>query len=221
MNVITSQRGNGRSVIGVAIGIVFAVALAAAAGPLRPTDDLITNGGFEDSLNGWSVVANGYGAGSYGGGYGLDPYEGSRYLAFWGQTGSMGGNGAVVSQSVAVHGNATHELTLHVSRHGSSAPVQITVSVVDDGGAGDSLLTQVFSPSPTGTWSQSTLSFVPAADTVLLQFQETSNNSNGTDPTVDAVSMIAYIPEPAGLATGLCVLTTLLLTRPHRKSAVA
>jgi hypothetical protein len=145
---------------------------------------LVTNGGFESDLTGWTCSAPG---GSCGAGTFAGPQEGAKH--FWGFDNGPGG---LNSQAFATTIGAMYSIDFF---YGSSAasPVNNLSLVVGD-------LSQSFTFASSG-WSTYSATFSAVAAFTDLQFFFDTDSGSGTlwlDGIV--VKGISSVPEPSSLA---------------------
>lgn len=168
----------------------FAVAatLTACAGLSQAT--LVTNGGFESGMTGWSASTP---AGSFGAGTQASPaYEGSSY--FWGYDNASGGT---VSQLLTTDAGGTYFISFAFNTNGTVPPNKLSVSVGDLSVDPLSLVE--------GTWSTYSGTFKASSASTLLSFGFRTVSGTGT-VWIDAVDVerIGTVPVPGtALLVGL------------------
>jgi hypothetical protein len=206
------------STLGLAAAASLTFATSASAAFINTN---IVNPGFETTgsgIPGWSLAANNNSEPTDGTGAAVSstPPEGSRQALFFGNNANINGNGGEMSQVVTVDSGFLHTLTFQarsIIASGGGA-TELTVTAIDDGGAGSVLDQEVI--ALTETYTVYELEFTPTDTSVLFRFQETQDNSAGRDIGVDDLNL-TYVPEPASLALlaagGLCLL------KRERKSA--
>ncbi|WP_240616519.1 PEP-CTERM sorting domain-containing protein [Marinobacter fuscus] len=147
---------------------------------------LITNGGFESGLAGWTCVTPGgnCGTASWGG-----PKEGSRH--FYGYDNGPGG---LSYQSFATNIGSTYSIDFFYGSSSTSPTNNLSLEVGD--------LAETFSFSTDDSWSSFSSTFTAISATTSLHFFFDTDGGSGTlwldDIVVDAV--VASVPEPSSIA---------------------
>lgn len=191
--------------------LIFAAAIATAAMTAAPAmaQNLIVNGGFEQSTSptvtptGWTSVGHSDGVIPYAS-FGTPAYQGNYYYDFGGYGNSNGPAGDGIFQTVATSAGTTYALNFGLSSENSSGGSSVLYVYFNDILAGtytqaiDSRYTVFQKPFVTQT-----LNFTATSASTQIKFIQGANigGTNGSnDPLIDGVSFAAVsgaVPEPA------------------------
>lgn len=197
-------------ITGLALGLTATFAAASAAG----AQNLLVNGGFEASTNGfatppgWTNIGPANGPVPYSAiGPGLTPYEGDNFYTLGGPgTNGISAVGWGISQSVATTNGNTYRLTFGLT--GENGPNLETMLGVNIGGTVTPFtLTSTNTGFFTRQFATVTIDYVATAALTNISFTLLSTNETGiignNDPMIDGVvfEQIAVgnpgVPEPA------------------------
>lgn len=179
------------------------VALIAALGIGSAHASLVTNGGFESGMSGWSTVIN---SGSSGAGsQGPAAFEGSNY--FWGFDNSGPGH---LKQTLATQVGGIYQISLAFNTNGTVPPNALSLVVGD--------LNQVLNLAQFD-WRTFTGSFTASSLSTDIDLLFTTLPGTGT-VWIDAVTVDQTgqsVPEPASIALTALGLAALASRRRKAK----
>ena len=171
------------------------IALRIVAVPPAPTGpELLVNGSFESSYNGWTMSGNQS--------IQNDATHGSSGVKFNGSNTSPNG---VLSQTFATTVGASHKLTFDVGVHSYNQNPQSLLVTVN---GSTSLLSQVVSVTGLGNgtvqWFSRSFTFVANSTTTTLTFRDQSATTQSLDLLLDHVRVTGPVddvtnPTPSGL----------------------
>jgi hypothetical protein len=190
---------------------VFSVvaALAAISVPAHASN-LLTNGDFETSDNGfsetqtpvsWTNVGHNDGVIAYSV-FGTPAYNGNYFYDLGGYGNPLGPVGDGITQTVATNSGQAYTLAFGLtSENNSDLATQLTVII----GGQSTAFNLTDNPSYgelAAPFSTETISYVATGTSTAISFIETANGSNGNnDPLIDGVSFASSsasaVPEPA------------------------
>lgn len=167
---------------------------------------LVTNGGFESGLTGWSCVAGSPGTCNTGTQGSSPAMFGSAYFYGFDNDATPG----ELSQNLATEAGATYSISLYFSTNGRTSPNALTLDVGD--------LTVDLALIP-GSWVNFGGTFVASSAVTALDLLFSTVSGSGTvwidNVVVERVS--AAVPEPSGLALLALGLAGLGVTRRSRR----